>query len=225
MREGLIEANPTIGTNVNVEVKRDRVLSDFELVEIWQVLRPDDYGDIVKLLILTACRRDEIADLAWSEVDFDQGLIVLPPERTKNRRRHVLPLPSVAIEVLKARPRSRDRAMVFGRGGRGYQNWSQRKDEADARIAEGRGGEMLARWTLHDLRRTAASGMAKLGTAPHVVECVLGHASGFRAGVAGTYNRYDYRAEMRQALALWAAHVLALLAGQPDNVVMLRVPA
>lgn len=105
MKEGLVENNPVIGTNKAVEEKpREHVLSDDELCAVWNALGDDPYGSVIKLLILTGQRREEIGALRWSEVDFDRDVIVFPGARTKNHRSHEVPLSSAVRSVLQARP-------------------------------------------------------------------------------------------------------------------------
>jgi integrase len=207
IREGLCEINPVIGTGKAAESQRDRVLSDAELSAIWQACRDDDYGRIVRLLVLTGQRREEIGWLQWTEIDFARGLIVLPPERTKNHRLHEVPLSPAARAILEHQPRRKNtdglRPYVFGLGQGGFSGWSDCKAALDARTG-------VPAWTLHDLRRTCATGMANLGVLPHVIEAVLNHVSGHKAGVAGIYNKATYSAEMREALAFWAQHVVNL---------------
>ncbi len=200
--EGLLEPpGPVAGTDKAKEGSRDRVLADDELATIWRVLLPGDYGDIVRLLILTGQRRDEIGALQWSEVDFKRGLIVLPAQRTKNKRQHEVPLSRQAHTILAARPQAH--GWVFGRSGAGA--WSARKAVLDARLPGAKP------WVLHDLRRTCATGMAELGVAPHIIEAVLNHVSGHKGGVAaGVYNRARYANEMRDALERWATHVASI---------------
>jgi integrase len=199
IREGYeIPANPVAGTNRPSEPpSRSRVLADGELAKLWSALGEDQFSEIVRLLVLTAQRREEIGGLRWEEVDFARGVIVLGPERTKNRRTHELPLSGSALAILAAQPRRGP--FVFGNGRR-YANWSDPKSALDARAG-------LTGWRLHDLRRTAATRMAELGTLPHVIEAVLNHVSGHRAGVAGIYNRATYTKEMREALERWGNHV------------------
>jgi integrase len=207
--------NPAAGTAIVDEGhSRDRVLSHAELAEVWAALGDDHVSDIVRLLILTGQRRDEITKLRWSEIDFDKALLTLPPARTKNKRTHELPLAPQALAILRrwANREGEERsgandARVFDPVG-----WDPRKKKIEAAIlAKSRAVDPKAKpmphWTLHDLRRTAATGMAQLGVLPHVVEAVLNHLSGFRSGVARIYNRNSYLPEMRAALELWAAHV------------------
>jgi integrase len=230
--EGLLPddaVNPVTGTATADEGgSRDRVLTDDELRIVWRSLRDDPYGDIVRLLILTACRREEIGGLMWSEVEA--GAIRLPPKRVKNGREHLLPLSPQAAAILRRRAAKCILANpvlgshVFGSGGP-YRTWSNPKAALDARIAAQAGAVQLLqgtaqaasipRWTLHDLRRTAATGMAdKLGVMPHVVEAILNHISGHKAGVAGVYNLARYEAEAREALQRWADYIDALASGE-----------
>jgi integrase len=202
--EGLCEVNPVVGTNKHSEDKpRERLLSDAELVKIWKAAPDNGYGRIVKMLMLTGQRREEIGGLQWSEVEDD--LIALPGERTKNSRGHDLPLSPMALSVLEDQPHVKGRELVFGEGVNGYSGWSRSKDSLDE--ASGVKG-----WVLHDLRRTAATRMADLGVHPHVIEAILNHVSGHKSGVAGIYNKSTYAAEKRAALELWANHLQVALA-------------
>jgi integrase len=223
MKEGLVAgANPIALTNKHAEQSRDRVLGDSELAAIWTACRDDDYGRIIWLLALTGQRLTEISGLRWSEVNLQKGLLELPGSRTKNKRAHQIPLSEAVSEILAAQRRIEGRDFVFGhREGRPFSGWTKAKVRLDARIAEST-GKPLPHWTPHDLRRTCATGMAGLGVQPHVIEAVLNHVSGHRSGVAGIYNRATYAAEKAQALALWAAHVTALITGQESNIVPLR---
>src|SRR5262249_12555829 len=148
-------------------------LSDNELHAIWRALGDDSYGSIVKLLLLLGLRRTEIGGLRWDEIDFDAATITLPAERTKTKRKFVVPLPKPALAVLKARFDERDdRAHVFGLRDSGFSDWSGSKADLDARILAA--GNELARWTLHDLRRAISTTMnERLGIRPEVVETVL----------------------------------------------------
>jgi integrase len=200
--------NPAAGTAIADEgPSRDRVLSNAELAEVWSALGDDHVGDIIRLLVLTGQRRNEITKLHWSEIDFDKALLTLPPARTKNKRTHELPLSPQALAILKrwaarqARARAND-GLIFDPVG-----WDVRKKNLDKAILAKRGGKPMLHWTLHDIRRTTATGLAQLGVLPHVVECVMNHLSGFRAGVAGIYQRHRYIDEMKEALERWANKV------------------
>jgi integrase len=219
IREGikLPEGNVASYTNKREEKSRERVLTDAELKTIWKSCLDDDYAAVLKLLMLSGQRANEIAELRWDEVHDDQ--IVLPSERTKNGRAHVVPLSEPAKAILSKFPR-KDREYVFGRDNTGFQGWSKAKEKIDARIAEA--GKPLAHWTVHDLRRTLATQMAELGIQPHIIEAVLNHVSGHKSGVAGIYNRATYDKEKRDALNLWAEHLLAVIQGKRPVVVPLK---
>ncbi len=220
MREGLVEQNPVMGTGRRPEKSRERVLSPEELKAIWNTTAgTDDYSAIIRLLMLTGCRANEIAALRWSEIHNDR--IVLPAERTKNARMHIVPLSDAAKAILEARPRHAARDFVFGRReGRPFTGWTVCQDLLDARIKAA--GASVAPWTRHDLRRSVATSMAELGVQPHVIEAALNHVSGHKAGVAGIYNRAAYEPEKRQALTLWAERLLALVEGRKSKIVPLR---
>jgi integrase len=219
MGEGLCEANAVVGTNKPANsTPRDRVLDDSELAAIWNACKDDDYGRLVRLLALTGARRAEIAGMRWSELDLDNGLWSLPKERAKNKRALLLPLPPLAIEIIKSVPERVGRDQLFGeRAASGFTHWSEAKQALDQRL-QGKAGQ----WRLHDLRRSCATRMADLGVQPHVIESILNHYGGFRSGVSGTYNRSPYEREMRTALASWADHVRSLVEGGEHKV--LRYP-
>jgi integrase len=206
--EGFVDANPAVFTNKNPEHPRERVLTVAELVAIWNALPDGDFGDILKLLILTGQRRDEIADLQWEEVNLDRSLVLLPPPRTKNRRWHTVPLSVPARAILEARPRAR--ALVFGRGQGGFSGWSQSKRRLDAKLT-------IPPWIIHDLRRAVSTGLGDIGVQPHVIEAVLNHISGTKGGVAGIYNKAAYEAEKETALTNWADHLMAAIEGAADD--------
>jgi integrase len=171
---------------------------------------------------LTACRAGEIGDLRWSEVGADA--ITLPPARAKNNRQHVVALSAPAKAILAAQPRRANddgtmRDLVFGVGQGGFAGWSAAKKSIDARIATA-SGQPLAPWRVHDLRRSAATGMAVLGVEPFVIECVLNHVTGVRSSISKVYNRHGYEPQKRQALDRWAAHLMDLVEG--SNVIPLR---
>ena len=217
MRKGLHDSNPVVATETRKEKSRHRVLTDPELSTVWNMLGDGDYADILRLLILTGQRAREIADLRWSEIDFDRDLLSLPPERTKNARPHEVPMSGAVRDILKARTGTRD--FVFGVGAGGFSGWTRCKERLDRRIGDEL-GKPLPHWTVHDFRRTAATRMVDLGEGPHIVEAVLNHVSGHR--VAGIYNRSLYKAEKAQALSKWATHVLAVAKGKKSNVTPIR---
>lgn len=209
--EGLADANPVVGTRKAVdEIARDRVLSDEEFKLIWRQVGEGDFGAIVRLLILTGQRREEVAAMTWEEVDLAGAMWRVTGDRTKNARMHEVPLSQPALEILGARRRLDERALVFGSREGPFSGWSKAKASLDARMSAAL-GHAPTPWRLHDIRRTVATRMADLGVLPHVVEAVLNHVSGHKAGVAGIYNRSSYAAEKHAALDLWASHVIALV--------------
>jgi integrase len=211
MMRGLIDQNPVIGTMIAKMEPRTRVLSLPELAAVWKACNEDAYGAIVRLLILTGQRREEIGGSRLEEVG--EEVIALPAGRAKNRRAHIIPLSSPAQEILSGRNEYRSgSAFVFGQ--KPFTSWSRGKALLDTEL-----GNKLAPWTLHDLRRSVATGMAELGIAPHIVEAVLNHVSGHKAGIAGVYNRAAYEKEKRVALATWAEHVLAAVEGRAATIV------
>jgi integrase len=215
MREGLIDSNPALATNKYPERPRERVLTNAELRTLWLALPESDFGDIVKILVLTGQRAREIADLQWSEVAFDKGIIELPPHRTKNRRRHTIPMSAMVRAILQAREQNGG-TFVFGRSGlNGFSGWSRCKERLDDALR-------IPDWTIHDLRRVFATGAAEIGIQPHIIEAVLNHVSGHKSGVAGVYNRAAYEAEKATALSRWAEHVAAIIEDRDSNVMSLR---
>jgi integrase len=214
--EGLTESNPVVGTTKHAEKARERVLSLPELAAIWHTVDDihtmTDYSAQIRLLMLTGQRRGEIGDLRWREVVGDS--IELPGERTKNGLRHRVPLSKPAQTILLARLRGHDNDFVFRRknDGKVIASWQRRKASLDRALAK-RGHE-LAPWVLHDLRRSVATHMGEMGIQPHVIEVVLNHTSGFRAGVAGVYNKSTLEEPKRQALAAWAEALMACIEGR-----------
>ena len=164
------------------------------------------FGTIVKLLILTGQRRGEVTGMEWSELDLDAALWTIPAARSKNGRAHALPLAPVALATITAIPRTSSRFVFPARGNHEatFSGWSKAKRELDAMVG-------IPDWTLHDLRRSMATSLASLGTSPHIVERILNHAGGTFAGVAGVYNRFEYRDEMREALMAWEREVSRLV--------------
>jgi integrase len=217
MGEGVADANPVIGSNKPVEgPPRDRVLDDSELAAIWHAAPDGDYGRIVRLLVLTGCRREEIGSLRWTEIDTNERLIRLPAERVKNGLAHNVPLTDLAWSILQERPVTGEH--VFGWDGTGFNSWSRGKEGLDRVL-----GDKVAPWRLHDLRRSCATRMADIGVMPHIIEAVLNHQSGHKRGPAGVYNRSRYEREVRNALARWAGHIEQLLTGKkPSTIVKLR---
>ena len=202
--QGFTDANPVVGTRKAVdEIARDRVLTDAELAAVWRNAGDADFGAIVRLLILTGQRREEVAAMTWDEVDLASATWRIGGDRTKNARSHYVPLASQAVGLLRTVERRDGRALVFGSRKGPFSGWSKAKASLDARMSAAL-GHPLPPWRLHDVRRTVATGLADLGALPHVIEAVLNHVSGHKAGVAGVYNRSVYATEKRAALDLWA---------------------
>jgi integrase len=214
LREGLVETNAALATNKNIERPRERILTNAELKALWLALPEGDFGDILKILILSGQRAHEISDLQWSECNFKKGLIELPPHRTKNGRRHTIPMSRMVCAILEARQQN-GRQHVFGIGPRGFSGWSRCKERLDEKIK-------IPAWTIHDLRRVFATGAAEIGIQPHIIEAILNHISGHKGGVAGIYNRALYESEKATALNRWAEHVAAIVEGRDSNVTSMR---
>jgi integrase len=202
----LIANSPMNGLRApNPETPRDRVLTDEELKAVWRAAdkQGQPFGSIVQLLVLTGQRRSEVAGMMWSELDLDAGVWTLPRQRTKNNRRHEVPLSKQAVEILKRLRRIGDE-YVFTLNGTAPYNGFKAKERFD-------GALNIAPWTLHDLRRTAASGMAKVGVSLVVIEKALNHVSGSLAGIVGVYQRHEFAEEKRTALREWADYVERLV--------------
>jgi len=214
----LVPVNPCSGLNrPTKETSRERVLSDDELRRVWAAAGElgHPYTGIVRLLVLTGQRRNEIADLRWSEIDLENRVLHFPRERTKNGRPHDVPLSAAALAIVAGLPKLVDADRVFTVKRRPITAFSRKKNRLDARSD-------VTDWTLHDIRRTVASGLQRLGVRLEVTEAVLNHRGGSMAGIIGVYQRHDYPTEKRDALARWADHVEAIVSGRKDNVVTLR---
>jgi integrase len=225
--EGRCNENPVVGTNKQEENDpRNRILIEIEeahdddeprpinwsdLVELWRALPDSDYGNIIKLLALTGCRRDEIGGLRWDEIDFDKRLITIAGTRTKNGKTHRLPLSPLALSILQSVPR-RDRDHVFGRDQGGYSGWSKAKERLDEDLK-------LKPWTVHDIRRTVRTGLGALGIEPHISEAVINHLP---AKLVRTYDVNSYLKEKRAALNLWAGELdVAIRKANGENITSL----
>jgi integrase len=224
MQEGLLGTspyNPVVGTKAPPNAApRDLVLSDHELVEVWRAAGDGDFAKVVRLLILTACRRSEIGGLRWSEIDLDAGTLTISPERSKNHRAHTLPITPLAAEILKSVPKMAGRALLFGqRSSDGYAGWVMALAALRARL-KGKLSDKSESWTPHDIRRSVVTWLAEHGEVnPWVIEQILGHQSGHKAGVAGTYNRAQYFRQVRSALGIWDSHLAALLEGSSRKII------
>jgi integrase len=236
VRRGMVQTNPFANLPVSkASAKRERVLSDDEIAETWRATGAtrSPFGTIVRLLILAGQRRGEVAGMEWREISDDLATWTMPGERTKNGVAHVVPLSAPASDLLRAllpddangtKQAIADRRAAAtlalpGAVGTPFGDWSQAKRALDTAITEvrrkaaaafGTIAAPLVPWTLHDLRRTVATGLQRLGVRLEVTEAVLNHISGSRGGIAGVYQRHDWAAEKRAALDAWAAHVLAI---------------
>jgi len=195
--------------------KRDRVLLEHEIKDVWQASFEVHYpfGDIVRLLLLTGQRRGEVASMRWQDYDEKKKLWIIPREFTKSDREHYVPLSDMAIEVIENTPKMGDYIFTSS-GKRPFENFSRDKKLLDTKIRQQRKKENLMEmgdWRIHDLRRTTASGLASLKTPPHVIEKILNHSSGIISGVAAVYNRYQYQDEVCEALDNWAEHLKEIL--------------
>lgn len=225
VEERRLKANPVVGVaKPKPPRSRERVLTDQEIVWLWQACPqlPVPFGACIQILMLTAARRSEAAGLRRSELN--DNVWTIPSDRTKNHRPHDLPLPSLAAEIIDAVPTVGD--LVFTTNDRTpISGWSKAKIALDKAMQRAAGETKIRPWTIHDIRRSTATKLAELGVAPHVIESVLNHVSGFRAGVGGTYNRNQYMPEKKAALERWAVHLEGLVSGRPANVVSMQAEA
>jgi integrase len=218
MQMGLCESNPVVGSFTPPRsVAGDRVLSGQEFAALWNAVDDDDYGWIVRLLICTGCRREEIGRMKWPEFDFDNGTWTLPGARSKNRRAHTLPLSPLMQEVIASVPRRFGIDYLFGERGKGFSRWSAGRQMLDEKIT------LSKPWRLHDVRRSVATGMADIGIAPHIIEAILNHISGHKGGIAGVYNRSRYELEVASALMRWSDHMRSLIESSTSKIESLDV--
>jgi len=214
LERGIIDATPCAGIHKPAEeTPRDRVLSDDEIKALWHATGKLSwaFGGAIRVLLLTGARLNEVIGASWDEFDLGANLWRLPAARSKNKRAHIIPLSEMVIDILATLPRIHSTAhFIFTVSGKGpVTGFSDVKRRLDAAMPD------MAPWTFHDLRRTCASGMARLGIAPHVIEACLNHRSGVISGIAATYNRHSYEPEKRGALDAWARHLEALITGKP----------
>jgi hypothetical protein len=184
-------------------VQRDRVLTGAEIAAVWRALPDnDDY---------------EVDGMAWSEIDAASHMWTIPKERFKSGIDHEVPLSGMGWNIVDAIPRYEGRNLCLGSADGPFQGWSQSKRRLDEAIAEARRKKLGARaptmpaCVVHDIRRTVSTGMHELGVMPHIVEAILGHVSGHKSGVAGTYNLALYRGEKAAVMAVWAEYVAGLI--------------
>jgi integrase len=229
VERGVIEASPMVGLRApSPETSRDRVLDDTELAAIWRAADAIGYpfGRAVQLAILTGQRRAEVLEAEWAEFDIEGRTWTIPRARAKNDTAHAVPLSDPAMDLLAGLMRvgAPPRYLFTTTGETPFSGISKATDRLE-RLAAGHmpGGEPIAPWRLHDLRRTYASGCARLGIPVHVVERALNHVSGTFGGIVGVYQRHTFLDERRDAMKAWAGHVLGLVSERPSNVVPLAV--
>jgi integrase len=199
------------------------VLTDDELQEVWRHAEALGwpFGPFIRALILTGQRRNELAGMTWAEIDLPAREWRIPGIRTKNPRAHMVPIADAFQSILKGAPRlaKDDTGPVFTTNGASPISGFSRPKERLAKMIDEARRKPLPHWTLHDIRCTVGTRMGNLGIQPHIIEAVLKHSGGYRAGVAGVYQRQSYIIERREALQRWAAHVQGVT---HDNVVSIR---
>ncbi len=201
----IIQISPADGiVKPSADVSRDRVLSMDEIKIIWKACEDIGYpyGVFVQFALITAQRRNEVITMKWKDIDFKNKVWHIPRENTKTNRGHDIPLSELALQILDNAKQSGK--FVFTTTGKTpYSGFSKGKKSLDRRINKNINGD-IDHWRIHDLRRTTASHLARLGTTPHVVEKILNHSSGVISGVAAIYNRYEYNEEKKEALNKWS---------------------
>jgi integrase len=221
IERGIIDRSPCEGMKApSPENKRERVLDDDEVNLVWRAFEAVGwpFGRIGQLLLLTGAREREVAGMEWKEIDLASRIWTLPAARAKNGREHVVPLSDAAVEIISSLPRLESRKFVFSTTGRTpVSGFSNAKKYVDAAM-----GESIPNWTFHDLRRTVATNLQRLGVRLEVTEAVLNHVSGSRAGIVGIYQRHTWSDEKRAALTAWARRLNEIVTGEaPANVVEL----
>lgn len=234
-KRGDIAANPVTGMAKPEPPKsRDRVLTDDELAAIWRgsekVGKP--FGPFFRLLIMTGQRRSEVAEMNWAELDRKTATWIIPADRAKNHFAHIVPLNELAMAELASLAEAAMRGVKDAEAGAwpkaglvltttgktAVSGFTKAKRGLDAAIAKGRPDEgALPVWRIHDLRRSLATGFQRLGVRFEVTEATLNHISGARAGIAGVYQRHDWKDEKRSALEAWGRHVSAILASVDET--------
>ena len=215
----LIAVDPTAGVRHRVKERaRDRALDECEIRSFWLSCGGLGwpFGPLFKLLLLTAQRREEVGGMRWAELDLEKRIWSIPRERAKSDRANIVHLSAMAVDIIEALPRTGE--LVFSGTGKtavsGYSRATARLDRLMAEQHHQDSGDPEAEiepWILHDLRRTAATGMAEIGIAPHVVDKILNHSAGTIRGVAAIYNRHAYLDERKGALEAWGRRISALV--------------
>lgn len=220
LRRQYISTNPLASMEKpQAPIARDRVLDDVELAMVWKAAEamPVPWAPFYRLLIMTGQRKSEVAGMAWSELDRSSAIWTIPAERAKNKNSHLVPLSEAVtaeLDVLADGQQWPTTGYVLTTTGRTpISGFSKAKRMLDQKITDIDEGGALPPWRVHDLRRTAATGLQRLGVRFEVTEAVLNHVSGAKGGIAGVYQRHDWAAEKRAALDAWAGHVRQLITG------------
>jgi integrase len=229
LERGLIEVSPCVGIRApSAESARDRILSDDELLALWRATEAGVYpfAPAIRMLVLTGARLREVGAARWSEIDLAARTWTLPAARTKNGREHQIPLSPTAVAILESLPRFERCDYLFTINAKApvndFTNAKKRLDAAmltELRKERGDGAE-LTPFVIHDIRRSVATGLAKLGVDLHVIERCLNHVSGTFGGIVSVYQKHKFEDGMRRAFDAWGAHVERIATGaEAENVI------
>jgi integrase len=209
-----LETSPCTGIKtsevIGKKVPRQRVLNDTEIRALWQATEGLGYpaAPFIRMLLITGQRLREVAEMRWAEIDLDKALWTIPPERMKGDATHEVPLPPMAVDILKGLPRWHGDFLFTATGGAGpISGFSKMKLRIDAAMKE-----PVAPWRFHDIRRTMRTGLGALPVPNNVAELCIAHA---QPGLHRTYDLHSYRDEKRRAFELWAARLLSIV--EPDT--------
>lgn len=234
-RRGDVPANPLAAMEKPpAPAPRQRVLSDDEIKAVWLasfgLTKP--FGQFFRFLILSGQRRNEVAGMAWQELDRESRAWTIPSERAKNNGANIVPLgPTMIAELDALAGAAEDDKPVWPKtgfvlttkGNAPISGMSKAKAALDSKVAKARDDEPLPHWQIHDLRRTLATGFQRMGIRLEVTEATINHISGSRAGIVGVYQLHDWAEEKRAALEAWDARILTLVSGEKaDNVIAMR---
>ncbi len=215
LEEDFCLVDPTRGVKKPTKEKPTaRVLTDEELGKVWTACDALEFParEYMRLLILSGQRRDDVRCVPWAEIDTKMMNWVIPAERYKSARPHLIPLTELMLVLLQASPVKEGFIFSLTNGGKPYGNLVKPKRTLDK-------ASEVTGWTLHDVRRTVRTGLSRLGFRPDIAERVIGHSVGGRLGE--TYDVYSYRDEKLKALEAWGTHVAEIVSGK-SNVVSLR---
>jgi integrase len=228
-RQRRVTGNPCAGLHPPAAPpSRERTLSNDEIRWLWAACAAvgEPFGSIFRLLLLTGARLAEVAGMSRAELLGEDATWRLPGSRTKNHKAHIVPLSSAAQAIIAAVPNVHE--IIFSTTGRsapsGWSRAKRRLDQEMRKLAQQERGAAatIPPWRLHDLRRTAVTGMGELGIRPDVIELTVNHISGYRVGIAGVYNKSELLPERKAALERWCAHVAGVASRRAANVVALR---